>query len=54
MTLSQGYQPFIINKEDQSDVSYTFREDASVDSREGYQKGENFSLKGILLNTGGL
>jgi hypothetical protein len=50
VTLSQGSQSFIINKEDQTETNYTFRQDATVDSREGRIAGENQSLKGIVFN----
>ena len=49
VTLSQGSQSFMINKEDQTESNYTFREDATVDSR-GRTPGENYSLKGIVFN----
>jgi len=49
VTLSQGSQSFMINKEDQTETNYTFREDATVDSR-GRTPGENYSLKGIVFN----
>jgi hypothetical protein len=50
VTISQGYQPFIINKQDQTEANYTFRQDATVDAKEGYISGENFDLKGMLFN----
>ena len=48
--LSQGYHPFLINKEDQTETSYIFRQDATIDSRDGYVSGENITAKGMLYN----
>lgn len=50
VTLSQGTQPYIVNRDDRSEANFTFRQDATVDSRAGYVRGENVSLKSQVYN----
>ncbi|MEO6219462.1 MAG: DUF3857 domain-containing protein, partial [Ginsengibacter sp.] len=50
VTISQGFQPFMINKEDQTEANYNFRQEGALVPGEGLARAENFSLKGRLFN----